>query len=530
MSTRLTPAKRKAEALALLESPQISALFDKVRLASGPPVEPPPRKPNPLPAVFFIGFLCALAWWTCGGLRSGALRATLPSGDAANAVIGDTCLYRGDFFPSAGIQTLRQLEFLKTASNADTEVLPAVRGIAFAMLANWFTVAFDAYYAPVALNLVLCCLGAWLVMRTTSLLFADRNKALLAATCFSLSIVLTASVGEFGPRLLGICCFYLWTLLLTAMDAEDAPWSVRRVIGLAALAGLWSLVDGNSLAGLAVFGVFAVRRRRAWPFLLAAASWCLLPLAVETVWRRLGLAAEWTPELTRIGAALQQHGSRLAADPLGYLGYLTVEFGNLIFVENPLAVAVCLVGLGLVPHKSRWLLRACFVAPILVQLVLLPTTHDRGAAIAGNTIVVFALAAHYAVEAGRRLQARFGAEAFAVPLVGLAALQGAWGYAGVCGWDFPASAFASGALREAGTLAPTRYARLSGAPQEVPSVLGGPVRGARICGVFQDQERPPAYRRARLPDLKNLARSPSLRRMLALEAPCWRPCSSRRSA
>jgi hypothetical protein len=519
MSTRLTPAKRKAEALALLESPQISALFDKVRLASGPPIEPPPRKPNPLPAVLFIGLLCAVAWWTCGGLRSGALRATLPSGDAANAAIGDTCLYRGDFFPAAGIQTLRQLEVLKTAAHGDTADAPAVRGVAFAVLANWFTVAFDAYYAPLALNLILCCLGAWLVMRTTSLLFADRNKALLAATCFSLSIVVTASVGEFGPRLLGICCFYLWTLLLVGMDVEDTPLGGRRAIGLAAFVGLWSLVDMSSLAGLAVFGVFALRRRHAWPFVLAAVSWCVLPLAVEIVWRRLGLTAEWTPELARIGAALQQHGSRLAADPLGYLGYLTIEFGNLIFAENPLAVAVCLLGLGLLPHKSKWLLRTCFVAPILIQLILLPTTRDRGAAIAGNTIVVFALASHYAVEAGRRLQTRFGAEAFAVPLVGLAVLQGAWGYAGLCGWDFPANSFASGAFREIGTLTPTRFARLSGSPQEVPTVLGGPVRGARISGVFKDQERPPAYRVARLADLTNLARSPSLRRVLALQAP-----------
>jgi hypothetical protein len=519
MSTRLTPAKRKAEALALLESPQISALFEKVRLASGPPIEPAPRKPNPLPAAIGIGLLCALAWWSCGGLRSGALRATLPSGQAANTAIGDTCLYRGEFFPSSGIPTLRQLEVLKTGANVDSGASPAVRGIAFAVLANWFTVAFDAYYAPLALNLVLCCLGAWLVMRATSVLFADRTKALLAATCFSLSIVLTASVGEFGPRLLGICCFYLWTLLLVSMDAEDAPLTVRRALGLAALAGLWSLVDSSSLAGIAIFGVFAVRRRRVWPFVLAAVSWCLLPLAVESVWRRLGLAVEWTPDLARIGAALQQHGSRLAADPLGYLGYLTIEFGNLIFAENPLAVVICLVGLGLVPHKSKWLLRACFVAPILVQLVLLPTTRDRGAAIAGNTIVVFVLVSHYAVELGRRLQARFGAEAFAVPLVGLAALQGAWGYAGLWGWDFPASAFASGAFREAGTLTPTRYARLSGSPQEVPTVLGGPVRGDRICGVFKDQARPPVYRVARVPNLASLAGWPSLRRLLAVQAP-----------
>ena len=115
MATRLTPAKRKAQALALLESPQISALFEKVRLASDPPREPSPRKKSPLPAAIGIGILCTLAWWCFGGLRSGALRATLPGGShAANSAVGDTCLYRGDFYPNSGIQTLRQLQILKT--------------------------------------------------------------------------------------------------------------------------------------------------------------------------------------------------------------------------------------------------------------------------------------------------------------------------------------------------------------------------------------------------------------------------------
>ncbi len=72
MSTGLTPAKRKAQALALLESPQISALFDKVRFASGPPVDsppPPPPRANPLPAAIWIGLLCTATWWCFGGLR-----------------------------------------------------------------------------------------------------------------------------------------------------------------------------------------------------------------------------------------------------------------------------------------------------------------------------------------------------------------------------------------------------------------------------------------------------------------------------
>jgi hypothetical protein len=521
MATRLTPAKRKAEALALLQSPQISALFEKVRLATGPPVEPTPRRSNPLPAAIGIGLLCAVAWWCFGGLRSGALRATLPGGShAANSAIGDTCLYRGDFYPSSGIPVLRELEVIKSGTNSATGPALAPRGFAFAVFCNFFTIGLDAYYAPVAFNLVLCWLCAWFVARMTGALFRDRTKSIFAATCFCLSIVATSCVGEISPRMLGLCFGYLWTSLLVANDADDAPVGWRTAIGLAALLGLWSLVEISSLAGLAVYAAFAFKRRKPGPFVLAAASWCLLPLAQELVWRRLGWAVEADTGLAHIAAALELHASHLVADPLGYLGFLTIECGNLVFDENPLTVAICLLGLGLVSHKSKWLLRVCFFTPILVQLVLAPTTRDRGSAIAGNTIVIFALLSHYGVEAGRRMQAKFGAEAFAVPLVGLAMAQAAWGYSDLYRWDFPASAFATGAFREAGTIQPTTFARLSGSPQEMPTVLGGEIRGPRYCGLLKDQTRPallPVKRFALYVD--NWSALPTLRRLLAAQAP-----------
>ncbi|HEV8068409.1 MAG TPA: hypothetical protein VGP76_11785 [Planctomycetaceae bacterium] len=521
MATRLTPAKRKAQVLALLESPQISALFERVRLASDPPREPAPRKKSPLPTAIGIGILCTLAWWCFGGLRSGALRATLPGGShAANPAIGDTCLYRGDFYPNAGLQTLRQLHILKTGATDVAGPGLTSRGVAFPVFANWFTVALDSYYAPLALNLVLCWLCAWFVARTTGVLFGDRAKSLLAAICFSLSIIATSFVGEVGPRLLGLCFCYLWTMLLISKDADDAALGWSGAIGLAALMGLWSLVDISSLAGLVVYAAFAVKRRKPGPVVLAALCWVLLPIVQELVWRRLGFVFEPNADLARVWTALQQHGSRLAGDPLGYLGLLAIECANLIFDENPLTVVICLLGVGLVPHKSKWLLRVCFLAPILVHLVLLPTTPGRGAAVAGNTIVLFVLASYYAVEAGRRLQARFGAEAFAVPLVGLVVLQAAWGYSGVCGWAFPTKALATGALREAGTALPTKFVRFSGSPQELPTVLGGPVRGPRFCGVVKGQTRPPIISVDRVaPYRENWSGLSLVRRLLLAQAP-----------
>src|SRR5580704_8319548 len=203
MATRLTPAKRKSEALTLLDSPQISALFEKARLAVDVPVEPAAaRRPSQLPSVIGIGLLCAISWWCFAGLRSGVLRSTLPGGShAASPAIGDTCLYRGDFFPSAGTQTLRQLNAIKGNADGGTASGLVARGTAFVVLCNWFTSACDSYFAPLALNLALCWLCAWILSRATTVLFHDRAKAAVAATCFSLSIVATFSVGDFGPRL-----------------------------------------------------------------------------------------------------------------------------------------------------------------------------------------------------------------------------------------------------------------------------------------------------------------------------------------
>ncbi len=228
MSTGLTPAKRKAEALALLESPQISALFDKVRLASHPAIEqvPPPRRPNPLPAAIWIGLLCTAAWWCFGGLRSGRSARPCPWGTRPIRRSATVVSIAAISTRVAGIQTLRQIEALKNGTNAPGTSL-ASSGIAYAVLANWFTVALDAYYAPLAFNLMLCWLCAWLVMRTTGVLFQDRTKSVFAATCFSLSIVATASVGEIGPRMLGLSFCLLWTLLLLAKDANDAPLGLR---------------------------------------------------------------------------------------------------------------------------------------------------------------------------------------------------------------------------------------------------------------------------------------------------------------
>jgi hypothetical protein len=116
----------------------------------------------------------------------------------------------------------------------------------------------------------------------------------------------------------------------------------------------------------------------------------------------------------------------------------------------------------------------------------------------------------------------FGAESLAVTVVGLLAVQAAWGYSGLCGWNFPTNAFATGAFREVGTTLPTKFARLSGLPREIPTVLGGPVRGPRFCGFDKEQVRPPLFPVHRVaPYRDNWSGLPSVLRMLTAQAPVF---------
>ncbi len=110
------PANRLREVTALLDSPEISALFDKVRTA----VEPPPPEVTPTEpplarkkggvrlATPAIAVLVLLVWCCYGGTRSPWMRLTLPGGvHSANEVAGDTSLYNGDFFSNESLAALR---------------------------------------------------------------------------------------------------------------------------------------------------------------------------------------------------------------------------------------------------------------------------------------------------------------------------------------------------------------------------------------------------------------------------------------
>ena len=107
----------------------------------------------------------------------------------------------------------------------------------------------------------------------------------------------------------------------------------------------------------------------------------------------------------------------LTAHPFGYSCFLAVELGNHLFNDNPLNVLVGFAGLLLLRHREKWLLWVSFVVPITVGMVLLPTTPARGTSVAGNTIILFAVVSHCAVEASRWIDRRISPRLAVVPIV-----------------------------------------------------------------------------------------------------------------
>ena len=204
------PATRLREATALLDSPQITALFEKVRAAAlrrrpGRSRTGPPRTGRGTRlATVAIAVLALLTWWCYGGSRSPWMRLTLPGGTrSANVVAGETSLYNGDFFHNESLVALEQLDLLK--GNGETlagKIAVEDPHIGYAVFGNLFTVGLSSPYALWVFNLVLYGLCAWLVMRLTEALFADRTKANLAAALFVLSIAATVHVGDLSPHLL----------------------------------------------------------------------------------------------------------------------------------------------------------------------------------------------------------------------------------------------------------------------------------------------------------------------------------------
>jgi hypothetical protein len=523
--TGAKPANRLRETTALLDSPQITAMFEKVRAAVAPPA-PQPRRIGQGTQFARVGIavLVMLTWWCYGGSRSPWMRLTLPGGThSANAVTGQTSLYNGDFYHNENLVALEQLDLLKgNGATLDRKIAGDDPHIGYAVFGNLFTVGLSSPYALWVFNLVLYGLCAWLVSRLTDTLFGDRTKSLLAAALFVSSIAATAHVGDLSPHLLAIAFFYLWTFVLLKLELDDGPITGRVLFGLSALLGAWSLVSTTSLLGLAVLTVFLVKKQKAIAVALPALAWYALPQLQQAVFAHIGSGLQFGHDGDLAWQGLQKHWFHLAANPLSYGGFLAVELGNYLLNDNPLDVLIGVLGLVVLRHRAKWLLWVCFLTPLALSFVWLPTTAARGCAVAGNTIVLFALVSHFGVEASRWLRPKFGPRSAALPFVILLAMQAIWGHSTLFGWLYPAGSYATGAFENAGLLRRTEIARMTGPIAEKPTVAGGNVSACVSYGLLDGFGRQPIFPVKRLaPYADRWSGLQSLLATLSLQAPIF---------
>jgi hypothetical protein len=530
------PANRLREATALLDSPQISAMFDKVRATVAPPPEPPPQLQPPAleptqtarsPRLAAAGIvLVMLATASCYGPgRTPTLRLSLPGGARADSVVaGDMHLYNGDFFSNQDLATLNQLDLLKaTATRPPTVAMfSEIEHIGYAALGNLFTVGLNAPYALWVFNLAIYAFCAWQVARLTQTLFGDRVKSQLAAALYVLSIAATVQVGQLSPQLLSVALSFLWISLLVQSEVAERPLAGARLFGLSALLAVWSLISAGSIFGLVTLAIYLLKKRNLAAIVLSAIAWYAVPQAQRALFSSLGFTSLLAPDAMPTWQSLQHQFAQLTAAPLAYLGFLAIQIGNFLWNDNPLNLLIGIAGLIVLRHRARFLLGICYLTPTIVSLAMLSSTTSRGAAVAGNTIVLFAIVAHYAVEASRRIDAGFAPRLAPLPIVVLIIVQAVWSHALLAGWVYPAASFETGAFENAGVLRPTEFARLAGPIDERPTVAGGKMTAAYSYGLDANFGRQTVLPKQRLaPYADHWSGRGTALRTLALQAPLF---------
>lgn len=533
----MKPEKRSPGSAALLDSPQVAALFEKARAAAeGRAADPtigvqaPPPMPVPerrmvrwrRASAFGLFLACLATWWCYGGSRSAALRMALPGGiNGANPVTAELCLLHGDFHRAENLEPLRQLGLIKGNHSQPTQsVTIHDPHLAYAVLGNLFTIALNAYEAFWSANLALYLGCALLVARTARALFDDWAKAQLAAALFVLSIAGTVQVGNLSPHLLGIAFYFLWTHLLLRIDVGDRPIEWGQTIGLSALLGVWTLADSSALFGLVVYVLYLLKREKLIQVALPVAAWYALPQLQRLVAIKFG--CEWPAEVAAAAfwQALEIHWKHLSHAPLNYLGYLTVELGNYLFNDNPLDVVIGVVVLLVLRHRAKWLLWTCYLVPIAVCFLGFTTTTARGSIVAGNAIVLLPIVAHCVIDVSRQIRREFGFKMAAMPIVLIIGLQAAWGHATQFGWLYPVNAFATGLFKNSGALLETEFVPMSGPAVERPTAVGGDVPATGYLGLPADFGKLCVVPERRLAPYKDhWAGLPAMEASLAIQGP-----------
>ena len=461
--------------------------------------------------------------WIYGPAQTPTFRTTLPGGAQADTVIaGEMHLYNGDFFGNQDLAALNQLDLLKETNNQrPATTLPQdAEHIGYAALGNLLTVGLNAPYALWLLNLAAYAFCAWQVARLTQTLFGDAAKSKLAAALYVLSVAVTVQVGQLGPQLLAVALSFAWIALLMRMELDGRPLKGSTLFGLSALLGVWSLVSTTSIFGLVTLAIYVLKKRNFAAALLPAIAWYVVPQLQHALFASLGFAPSAAHNALPAWHAIQTHFANLTAAPLAYSGFLVIQLGNFLWNDNPLNLAIGLAGLSLIRHRAKWLLWTCYLTPPIVSLATLSATAGRGMAVAGNTIVLFTIVAHYAVEASRRLDTSFLPRMAPGPVLLVLAMQAGWSHSLLAGWVYPAASFETGALENSGLLRKTEFVRMVGPIDEKPTVAGGKVTAAYAYGLDDNFGRQSLVPKQRLrPYADHWTGRRSLLRSLALQAP-----------
>ena len=401
-------------------------------------------------------------WLYYQGSNSPWVRAGVPFNYqySQNPVYGFNRIYNGDFYHKENFYSLRQIDLLKARNLIEPDFRE--KRVFYAFLGNIFTLVLNSYYALRFLNLILYLLSAYLLYVFTFKLFCSQPKAILAAFLFILSIIGPTHLGDLSPHMLGISFYYLWSLLLLNLLSRDRAITWQENIGLSAILGIWSLCYTTFLLGLLFYAFLLIKQKKYTYLVLPIMTFFLPNLQLAIIASRAGsIPADFESQLAREG--LLTFVNSALTHPVATIKSLVVAFIDFSFVDNPLNVLITIIGLLFLRHRHKWLLASLFFLPILAAAGLWKSVaSSRGYIIAGISIVLFAIVAHYLVSWMQALQRKTGRFIPALIIVVALGIQIFWANASLLGMMFPTYAYEFGPSNYIDTLNMPQFVRYTG--------------------------------------------------------------------
>lgn len=436
---------------------------------------------------------CGCIWLVYTGGRSPWIELNLPGGiHGSNPASGYTSLYNGDFYHKENFYALQHIDLIKGNYDSFRDRIGFCdRRMFYGVTGNILTLVFSSYAALRLINLAMFVLCARLVRRMTEELFGEPAKGHFAAALFVFSTMATVHVGDVSPHFVAFAYYYGWAILMVRLAKRTEPLSWRENLGHASILGLWSLTYTSFAYGLAIY-LIVVAKRREWRYCALPTIVCFaMPLLQLLVVRALGFGYSTDVEKLLMTRGLSMHWQNFHSGPLSYSLFLLVEFVNYLINDNPLNVLVGVAALVALQHPAKWVLWLIYLIPIAMVFAFLGTTTARGYVVAGNTIVLFPLAAHGFIETAHWLNNRVGKIGLCAVIGSALLIQILWGQGSLAGWHFPTGSYAMGIFKHLLIAEPTNFVRMTGNSDDKPALHGGRESAAVSLGLPQDFGKQP---------------------------------------